>query len=62
VIFENNVVLIKPEIAASNKQIYATNGYKTFSKKMVGFLESDNRADFRAKQFVPKNNKQFAGP
>ena len=45
-LFDENVLLIKPIVDASDKEIYARNGYRTASKNLVNFLESGNRGQF----------------
>ncbi|CDW88586.1 UNKNOWN [Stylonychia lemnae] len=53
-VFDENVVLIKPQIDASDKEIYARNGYRTAAKNLVNFLESGNRGQFIENIFKPK--------
>ena len=53
-IFDDNVVLIKPTVDASDKEIYARNGYRTAAKNLVHFLESGSRAKFTDNVFKPK--------
>jgi hypothetical protein len=48
------VILIKPTIDASDKEIFKRNGYSTASKNIVDFLESGNREKFIANVFKPK--------
>lgn len=43
-IFDDNVLLINPMIDASNKQIYALNGYKTAHKNVVCFITNGDKA------------------
>lgn len=53
-IFDDNVILIKPQFDASDKEIYAKNGYRTAAKNLVNFLESGNRQKFAENVFKPK--------
>jgi len=54
------VILIKPTVDASDKQIYATNGYRTAAKNMVSFMESDQRNHYIEQVFVPKQLGDFS--
>ena len=58
-LFDENVILIKPNIDASDKEIYARNGYRTASKNLVNFLESGNRGKFIEDVFKPKHLGDF---
>ncbi len=53
-LYDDNIILIKPNIDASDKEIYARNGYRTASKNLVNFLESGNRGKFIENIFKPK--------
>lgn len=57
--FDDNVILIKPNIDASDKEIYAKNGYRTASKNLVNFLESENRGSYIEHIFKPKHLGDF---
>ena len=46
--------MIKPQFDASDKEIYAKNGYRTANKNIVSFLESGNRHQFAENIFKPK--------
>ena len=44
--YDQNAILIKPTVDASDKELHRRNDYRHASKNLFDFIQSDNRADY----------------
>lgn len=52
--FENNVILIKPEFDASNKQVFAKNKFRSNHERLMIFFEPNSKEQGLTNLFQPK--------
>lgn len=57
--FDDNCILINPNIDASDKELHARNGYKTASKNLITFLQNGDQAVFMKNVIRPVNFGQL---
>ena len=58
--FDDNCLLINPNIDASDKELHARNGYKTASKNLVSFLQNGDQALFMKNVVRPTSFGQLS--
>ena len=44
--FNDQCILINPNVDASDKEVFSKNGFKTAGKNLVSFLQNGDQADF----------------
>ncbi len=61
VVYDDNVVLIKPIVDASDKEIHMRNRFGHTSQNLLAFIQqSYKRSDFDRGIFKPKNLGEFS--
>lgn len=51
--FDDNCILVNPNVDASDKELHARNGFKTASKNLISFLENGDQAVFMKRVIRP---------
>lgn len=61
-IFDNNNILIKPKVDASNKQIFTYNEFRTMGDGFLQMIEGSEKQDFLDNIFCPEKFGNFSHP
>ena len=51
--FDENIILLNPNVDASDKEVFTKNGFKTAGKNLVCFLQNGDQADFLQDAYRP---------
>jgi hypothetical protein len=61
-VYKDDVILMRPEVDASDKQIFSRNDFRTNADNLIKYLDDRGEGDDKYEIFRPKNLGEYGNP